>query len=231
MPTESWTKCPADKYKDGYNNTTLRSDVAEKYNALYQAVHELGGIVTSSGGKRWLDTQANPASQSKTSLHYLGRAFDMSISSGMNNPTGSDPYVIMPDAGNKWVVWGKSNLSASDLSSKCLALGIEGGSRMVMGAYMVSKKMKTMSYSGLLYNFTTLAKQHGFDRISARTSFIQSGNIMGAEWWHFQNVSGLVPQETTFGDELLRVYTEEEASQFVYWDEVCNARWQIEWKG
>ena len=231
MPTETWVKCPADKYKDGYNNTSLRSDVAVKYNALYQAVHDLGGVITSSGGRRYLDTVANPASQSKTSLHYVGRAFDMSISSGMNNPTGPDPFVIMPTTDNKWVIWCKSKLYPNDLKPKCIAQGIEGGSRIVMGAYMVGTKMRVMSYTGIMFNFTSLAKKFGFDGISARQSFTKNGNILGAEWWHFQDTSGLVADVTTFGDELLRVSTAKEVANFAYWDEVKDAVWGVDWRG
>jgi hypothetical protein len=231
MPSNSWVRCPADRYKDGYNNTSLRNDVAEKYNALYQAVHDLGGVITSAGGRRSLDTVANSSSQSKTSLHYIGRAFDMALSSGMNNPSGPDPFVIMPTTNNRWVVWCKSSIPPNDLKNKCIAQGIEGGSRIVMGAYMANRKMKIMSYSGIMFNFTALAKKFGFDNIAARQSFTDNGIITGAEWWHFQDVSGLEIGVSTFGQELLRLYDEDEASAFVYWDEVRDAQWGVNWRG
>ena len=61
-----WVKCPADKFENrgGYTRVTLRSDTAKAYNALYKAVHDLGGIVTSAGGRRGLGGKAG-ASRSK----------------------------------------------------------------------------------------------------------------------------------------------------------------------
>ena len=52
----SWVKCPADKFpgRAGYTRTTLRSDAAEAYNELYKEVKELGGYLTSAGGRRGL---------------------------------------------------------------------------------------------------------------------------------------------------------------------------------
>ena len=95
-PTEklSWVKCPADKFpgRDGYTRVTLRSDAGEAYNALYEEVHSLGGIITSAGGRRGLASKAG-AARSKKSMHYTGLAFDMALPTGMKDP-GVDPCVV-----------------------------------------------------------------------------------------------------------------------------------------
>ena len=222
----AWTKCPADKYADGYGNTTLRSDVAEAYNALYADVQSLGGMVTSAGGRRDLATTAG-ANQSKLSFHYVGRAFDMAISSGLRNPT-TDPFVLMPD-GRKWIVWGRSRATPADLIPRCQALGIKGGSMVLTAAYMTGKAQKIMTVHAPLFNFTELARKHGFERISSRSSFVQNGDVMGAEWWHFEWETGMVEGQTTFGEELGKVYSPADCQRYVYWNEVKDARFKVEW--
>ena len=103
-----WVRCPADKFKNrpGYTRTTLRSDVAKAYKALYEEVHALGGIITSAGGKRGLGSRASPA-RSKKSMHYVGRAFDMALPTAMQNPD-EDPYLVENAGKRKWTIWCKT---------------------------------------------------------------------------------------------------------------------------
>ncbi len=224
----SWVRCPADKFEDrgGYTRTTLRSDVAVAYKELYEEVKSLGGIITSAGGRRKL-AQKSSASRSKKSMHYVGRAFDMALPTGMQNPE-KDPFVCCADAsggGRKWVVWCRTD----DPSVPEITLE---------GTYVTSKKnsrgkrytvLKTKVVTCRAFNFTEIAKKHGFERISARRSFFKGGSYAGAEWWHFQYEKGLVPAETTFGEELLRVYTMGQAESFIYWDEAKDCSWQKNW--
>ena len=224
----SWVRCPADKFKDrgGYTRTTLRSDVSIAYKALYDEIHALGGIITSAGGKRSISSKASP-SRSKKSMHYVGRAFDMALPTGMQNPA-TDPYICSRDAsgnGRKWVVWCKTE--NEDIPEVTLE-----------GTYVTSKKnsrgkrytlLKTKQVTCRAFNFTEIAKKHGFERISSRSSFFRGGSYGGAEWWHFQYETGLIPAETTFGEELLRVYTMAQAKSFVYWDEAKDCSWKTNW--
>jgi len=224
----SWVRCPADKFEDrgGYTRTTLRSDVAVAYKAFYEEVKSLGGIVTSAGGRRKLSQKSSP-SRSKKSMHYVGRAFDMALPTGMQNPA-KDPFICCRDTsgnGRKWIVWCKTD--NSDVPEITLE-----------GTYVTSKKnsrgkrytvLKTKMVTCRAFNFTEIAKKHGFERISARSSFFRGGSYAGAEWWHFQYEKGLVPAETTFGEELLRVYTMGQAEAFAYWDEAKNCSWQKSW--
>tara|TARA_R110000737_G_scaffold51653_2_gene73101 strand:+ start:1327 stop:2274 length:948 start_codon:yes stop_codon:yes gene_type:complete len=220
-----WVRCPADKYQNrgGYTKTTLREDTAAAYNKLYEEVHALGGIITSAGGRRGLGGKAGP-SRSKKSMHYVGRAFDMALPTGMQNPS-TDPYLIENAGGRKWTVWCKTD----DPSV---------AEKTIEASYVVTKKnakgkkytiIKTREVTYRAFSFTALAARYGFRNISARRSFFRGGAYGGAEWWHFQWEGDLEPDRTTFGEELLKVYTLQKAKKFVYWNEAKNCRWKTNW--
>ena len=220
-----WVRCPADRFENrgGFTKTTLREDVAEAYNRLYKEVHRLGGIITSAGGKRGLGSKASPA-RSKKSMHYVGRAFDMALPTGMQNPS-SDPYIVENAGSRRWTIWCKTD----DPSVT---------ERTIEASYVVTKKnakgkkytiIKTREITCRAFNFTALAARYGFRNISARRSFFRGGAYGGAEWWHFQWEGDLEPNKTTFGEELLKVYTLQKAKKFVYWNEAKNCRWKTNW--
>ena len=220
-----WVRCPADKFQNrgGFTRTTLREDVAEAYNKLYEEVHRLGGIITSAGGKRGLSSKASPA-RSKKSMHYVGRAFDMALPTGMQNPS-TDPYLIESAGGRRWTVWCKTDNPAV-------------AEQTIEASYVVTKKnskgkrytiIKTKDITCRAFNFTVLAGRLGFRNISARRSFFRGGAYGGAEWWHFQWENHLIGNKTTFGEELLKVYTLEKAKKFVYWNEAKNCKWKVNW--
>ena len=50
--------------------------------------------------------------------------------------------------------------------------------------------------------------KNGFKPIKAKQRFEEGTSMMGAEWWHFQNEQGLIDKVTTFGSELLKIYTQ-----------------------
>jgi len=220
-----WVRCPADRFQNrgGFTRTTLREDTAEAYNKLYEEVHALGGIITSAGGRRALSSKASPA-RSKKSMHYVGRAFDMALPTGMQNPS-TDPYLIENVGGRKWTVWCKTdNPNVAE--------------QTIEASYVVTKKnskgkrytvVKTTEITCRAFNFTDLAEKHGFKRISARRSFFKGGAYGGAEWWHFQWEDDLESNKTTFGEELLKVYTLQKAKKFVYWNEAKNCKWKVNW--
>jgi len=220
-----WVRCPADRFQNrgGFVRTTLREDTAEAYNKLYEEVHALGGIITSAGGKRGLSSKASPA-RSKKSMHYVGRAFDMALPTGMQSPS-TDPYLVENAGGRKWTVWCKTdNPNVAE--------------QTIEASYVITKKnskgkrytiIKTKEITCRAFNFTALAARHGFRNISARRSFFRGGSYGGAEWWHFQWENHLIGNKTTFGEELLKVYTFQQAVKFVYWDEAKNCKWKVNW--
>ena len=157
-------------------------------------------------------------------MHYVGRAFDMALPTGMQNPD-TDPYLIAKASGRKWTVWCKTD--DTNVPEKTIE-----------ASYVVTKKnskgkrytiIKTKVVTARIFDLTAVAASHGFKNISARRSFFRGGSYGGAEWWHFQWEEGLEPNRTTFGEELLKVYTLQKASNFVYWDEAKNCKWGVNW--
>ena len=203
----SWVKCPADKFpgRAGYTRVTLRSDAAEAYNELYKEVKELGGYITSAGGRRGLASKSG-AARSKKSFHYTGLAFDMALPTGMYKPE-EDPYVIEDIGDRRWRVW-----------MRC-----DNGEEMELeGTYVTRSgrktKLKTKKVAGKFVDFTALALKHGFHSIRARRSFFNGGSYGGSEWWHFQYERALTKGESKFGEELLKVYSLAKCKRFIYWD-------------
>jgi len=142
----------------------------------------------------------------------------------MQNPS-TDPYLIENVGGRKWTVWCKTdNPNVAE--------------QTIEASYVVTKKnskgkrytvVKTTEITCRAFNFTDLAEKHGFKRISARRSFFKGGAYGGAEWWHFQWEDDLESNKTTFGEELLKVYTLQKAKKFVYWNEAKNCKWKVNW--
>tara|TARA_R100000808_G_scaffold24799_1_gene58413 strand:+ start:2213 stop:3064 length:852 start_codon:yes stop_codon:yes gene_type:complete len=207
-----WVKVPADKYGEGYSSHQLREDVAEQYMLVLDECREAGAELTSSGSKRSLNAKVG-SNRSATSLHYVGRALDLFVYSGMVDPE-KDPYVVVPDITEDrcWVVYARA----------------KEGEEMALGGY-VYRGRKIEMVRGKFINLTEVFRRHGFERIRARTSFFASeSNNGGAEWWHFQYEGGLVKGSTSFGDELLRMYTIEEVSSTPPWKEAGRV-WGVNW--
>lgn len=214
-----WVTCPADKVpgKDGYGSTVLRTDAATAYKNFKAEVNALGGVVTSAGGRRALSSGAGPA-RSKTSMHYTGLAFDMSLATGMQN-FDTDPYlcVRVPDS-RKWTIWCKSP-TAPEVTLQAVVCRSKGG----------KTHLETKTITVRAFNFTEVAAKHGFVNISARKSFFEGGAYGGAEWWHFQYDKALSKGKSKFGEELLKVYSLNEAQKFVYWSEVKDNVYGVNW--
>jgi len=214
-----WVSCPADKVpgKDGYGSTVLRTDAATAYKNLKAEVNALGGVITSAGGRRALSSGAGPA-RSKTSMHYTGLAFDMSLATGMQN-FDTDPYlcVRVPDS-RKWTIWCKSP-SAPEVTLQAVVCRSKGG----------KTHLETRTMTVKAFNFTEVAAKHGFVNISARKNFFEGGAYGGSEWWHFQYDKALSKGKSKFGEELLKVYSLNEAQKFVYWSEVKDNVYGVNW--
>jgi len=223
----TWVKCPADKIDDipGYGVVTLRSDAAEQFKKLYAEVKELGGVITSSGGRRRL-SQKSAASRSKKSMHYTGRAFDLALYSGMQDPE-DDPFIMTFDPSNprKFVVWCRTD------SPQVPQVSLRGVYVKTIRTQKGKRRTELRSKPVVVraFNFTELAKKYGFERISGRRSFFSGGKYAGAEWWHFQWETGLVKGETSFGEDLLRIYSLKQCEDFQYWREVKNTKFGEGW--
>jgi hypothetical protein len=196
-----FVRCEADKIpgSQGYDYLLLREDAAENFRALRREIVELGGAISSAGGKRSLSVGAS-AGRSSTSMHYPGLAFDLAIDSGFFKPT-IDRFVITRGEDGYWNVW-------------CRA---EGGREKKLNAVYWdgwgSGVDKEKTVQGTFINFTELCIKHGFHPIRPRKSFSRpSGRkYLGCEWWHFQASDLLTPRLSQFGIELLKIedYTPE----------------------
>jgi len=195
-----WVRVPADRYRDGYDRFFLREDAAAAYMRVREQVLEAGGKLTSSGARRSLNASVS-ASRSATSFHYTGRALDLYVGSGMEN-RGRDPFVVASDSDRFWRVYVRA----------------EGGKQMEINAVTYGSRNQGSNVSGKFLDLTALFKAEGFERIRARKSFFTGGTWLGAEWWHFQYEKNLEIGKSTFGEELLKVYTEDQLRPTPPWE-------------
>lgn len=210
----SWVKVETDQVEGskGYSYFRLREDAAKAYNALRYEVLSLGGVITSAGAKRPLSDSKKMASRSSKSLHYTGLAFDMALDSGMNNPK-KERFVIEELDDREWNVWCRTSKESVDI-------------RKIQGYTYNNTKV---TVEDRFFSFTELAKKHGFYPIKSRRSFKRGGSYLGAEWWHFQYEKALEPGVSTFGGELLKIYTLAECRNFGPWETVKHCTWQESW--
>jgi len=175
----------------------VREDFAAGLGELGREIRERGGVLTSSGGARELTAEVTEA-RSPVSLHYLGRAIDLCIWSGMQ--TADDPYLVIeePNAADaerpRWRVYaaGRAGTAAPEEGpyDACLWRAEAGVVRQ--------------RRSGPVFDLTALLAERGWRRIPARPCW--PSNYLCVEWWHFERHDGLVAGATTFGEELRRVH-------------------------
>jgi len=200
-PKLPFVKCPADRApgSQGYDHLWLRQDAAERLNALRKEITDLGGLLTTSGGKREL-AEGPSASRSATSMHYPGLAFDLAIDSGFFKPD-TDPFVVTLGGNQFWEVWCRVQKGTDMKMNVVYWDGWQAGVD------------RTKTIMGKFVSFTKLAAKHGFYPIRPRLSFTRSHDrkYEGCEWWHFQANDLLIPYLSQFGIELLRIegYTPE----------------------
>jgi hypothetical protein len=188
--------------------------VVQRYLAVYEEARGKGARLTSSGGRRDLFAPVTTG-RSATSFHYTGRALDLYLYSGMVNPA-RDPYVLVREDTLLHRVYARCDDDQAEV-------------RHLTGVVTYRKRSGQLSVDGSFIDLTALLERHGFSRISARPSFPLGGSEIGAEWWHFQDETGLVPRRTTFGDELLRVYSRETLERSPPWkyrDHVFGVNWR-----
>ena len=193
-------------YPEGYDKFTLRADVAEVFeNQILKPMEEAGALMTSSGSKRNLTAPVS-ANRSATSFHYLLSAFDLFVYSGMVDPH-TDPFVITehPKDPRHWQVWARTHKEGAGETKTLEAVTYEKSGN---NAY----PQKIVTTTGTFLNFTELAAKAGFFPIPRRPAFLHPKKKTNgaAEWWHFQYEADLVPGVTTFGSQLLRVYSQQD---------------------
>ncbi|CAM2011153.1 peptidoglycan-binding domain-containing protein [Acanthopleuribacter pedis] len=190
-----FTKVPADSYPGGNPQLFLRADAAADFRLLKQKVNDLGGLLTSSAGRRALSAHVS-YNRASASFHYLGLAFDLFFWSGLHH-LDKDPYLVQlaDQAKRRLRVWVRCDPARVEpvTLEHVLVAGDPGFSQR-----------KTIT--GPFADLTALAEKHHFFPIPYRRRFEQNGDTLASEWWHFQYHKGLIPGSSTFGGELRKVY-------------------------
>lgn len=200
-----------DKYSSGYSKITLREDTSDSIEAIRVRLNQSGAILTSSGGLRELSALSN-SNRSMTSFHYCGLANDLYIYSGMVNPL-TDPYVVTKsERDGYWTVFARAN----------------DGDELSLKGYTYNHKI--VDVNGKFLNLTQIFNESGWKEIPARPSFFNNGkSALAAEWWHFQYESPLKEGQSTFGEELLKIYNQnklEKTSLWKYKDYIFGKGWK-----
>lgn len=209
----------ADKFDQGYTSLLMRADAAAAYNKVRAEVIAQGGILTSSGTMRSLTTQVTQ-SRSAVSFHYLGLALDLYIYSGMTN-VEKDPYVVVLEDDRYHRVYARCseswNFNEKDKPAT-FKLPPEIQLKNII-TYKQRSPDKNPVVKGRFIDLTSIFEKNGFSRIRARKNFYDGDSMMGAEWWHFQYEVGLMPRVSTFGNELLKIYSEETVKDTPPWEQ------------
>jgi hypothetical protein len=226
-------RVPADRppgFEDACEALQLRSDVARAYGRVYNALRAAGAVMIASAGRRALDTPVS-AFRSALSFNHLGRAVDLFPYSGMVD-TDKDPYVIeLPEDGSQALAWRDAVIGDSDPNARA-ARSLEPPApwfwrvwarcrddvdpatvpkQSISSAvtYLDRWGAKRALVEGRFIDLTALFAAEGFKPVSPRPLFFDfDGAMMNANWWRFQYEAGLVPEVSTYGGELLRVYAE-----------------------
>ncbi|WP_052675371.1 peptidoglycan-binding domain-containing protein [Agrobacterium arsenijevicii] len=219
----SLESCATDGFKfgkdNGYRQVRLRNDVMSAYGQVSDEVHRQGGLMTSSGGIRILEAAVNK-NRSATSFHYSGRALDLFIWSGMQDPA-ADAYVVQRVSERRYNVY-----------ARCWQERAEKGAlppqQTITDVVTNKNRSKGVPVTDHFLDLTALFAKNGFKPIRARAAFEKGGDYLGAEWWHFQWEVGLVPGVSTFGAELQKIYPKSalvNSPPWAYRDYV----WQQDW--
>lgn len=180
-----------------YGRLSLREDAAADYQAAQAELVALGGHMTTAGGTRSLGAKVT-RNRSGFSKHYLGRAHDLGVYTGMVDPE-SDPFIVVQD--------GRGD---RDRYFRVYAAVDRGPMVRLTG---LKRSGEVVSCVRKVVDFTALMHSHGFFPIPCRRSTWASvgtgkkiRNPGGLEWWHFEQRPDLHPGESTWGDALMGVH-------------------------
>jgi putative peptidoglycan binding protein len=180
-----------DPEQHGYDSVQLRGDAIGHYDQLRDEVLAAGAVLTSAGSFRDVRAPLTPG-RTATSMHHAGLAFDLSTTTGMQDPD-VDPYIVTRH-GDRWRVWARAS---------------GGGTRDLDAVVWRDGATTSRRVTATVVDFTAVAERNGFAPIRPRSRF--PSNYFCAEWWHFQCDSLLVGGINQFGAELLALARYDEA--------------------
>ena len=190
--TRPFTWIETDAAADCKTGFFVRDDLAASLIEVYRTVRARGGLLTSSGGTRALTAEIH-AARSPVSLHYLGRAIDLCIQSGMHG--ASDPYAVIeePNDDDPERPWWRVLARGAGDAGRSLTAPMNQVWRSGEGGV-------TLPRDEAFFDLTALFAEHGWTRIPARPGW--RTNYLCTEWWHFECHQGLTPGESRFGEQL-----------------------------
>lgn len=234
-----WTSLSFDVHQSGkessYPEARVDPLIATSLNHVKIQLDSFGAKLTTSGVLRSLSARVSK-NRSSTSLHYLGIAVDLYVQAAMNDPSGDDLYLVVPDPNKprRWIVYAKTTSNPIEL----------GGYEQELHQPAVVKYTKTSQGWGpehveldgafRVVNLTQLMEDNGFFPVSARRSFFERGayNKGAAEWWHFQYERNLVEGSSMFGLEMIKRYPKSILKPNGKWHPVMARRhaiWGHDW--
>jgi Putative peptidoglycan binding domain len=202
----------ADKFKNGFTSFRTRQDVAELLDSIKIELNGKGALLTSAGGIRDLTDLAKDSSMSATSFHYTGRAIDLAVSAGMENPD-KDPYIVVAEDAK-----GREGSRLHRVYARAT-----GGAKMTLKAVTYEEPLGAKSVTDNFVDLTQLMLASGFERIRAKPKFYDTESYSAdqryksAEWWHFQYQIGLMHGHSTFGGELQLIWPRTQLENSVPW--------------
>jgi hypothetical protein len=198
---QGFERVECDKVGNGYDRITVRRDVVPHLTALRDELRRLGGVLTSSGGRRSLSVGGS-STRAALSLHHTGAAFDLAVNSIGIEPL-EDPFIVTQDG-----TWAHNGRPRFRVWARC-----DGGDMRELqavdwlgrsGGY-VRRQVRARCI-----DFTRLAAMHGFQPIPPRKAW-RSGHY-AREFWHW-NCVAVMPVGTTWEDALLAAYSEAEITR------------------
>lgn len=208
-PKRAWVRLelservkPLVKRGVSYDRINIREDFAPALQAALDDFEAAGCVLTTSGSKRRLKERVT-ATRSVTSMHYIGRAFDLGVYSGARDPD-NDPLLVAEDAElrgvRQWRIFARADNPSHPLVEKRVL------------RVLSAKARGLVEIEALVVDVTARLASAGFVGIGARSKSWAAPlqHYPGTEWWHFQIVEGLEVEQSTFGDELLTMFDLEE---------------------
>ena len=202
-----------------YDSIRVRSNILESIGSVCTCMNVSGAQMTTSGGLRRIGANIK-VGRSATSLHYVGRAFDLGAYTMLVDPD-NDPFVAVRE-NDKFRIWARAEYGANVTLD---ATYVVGGRRKKDGKY------KRKMVSGKFIDFTELAQSNGWSPIRPQVSARSTSGFKFAqvEAWHFQFEGGL--ENRRFGEELLELYDYDFLKTTNIWKKHAHKMWRARWKG
>jgi len=216
-----WDRVPVLSDNPKIKSGKIRSDFAAALRKIHETLVEKGSGLTG-GGYREPSAKVT-AGRSATSLHMLGRAWDLDIYKGFVNPE-KDRYVVVSEA-DRWRVYARVNPGTGAVLT---LQGVKFHHQKTIGGRPWGT-FSEVSVTGEFVDLTAMFADAGFVPIRPRRAWREPKDGLreriSSEWWHFESHRGMVKGKTTFGEELLRCFSLGSVQSTDTWQQSRLKRW------